>query len=136
MPVIGEKHFYTQHWKFHVQHSNFQKNCLGSYVYRTSNFVLILAVNINVNFQIKLNSSKFKENFSIFIKLKVVFYIPLIPKASKQIAATRKQILSMTIGVYSWGLKKQLSCLISIITNGIPCPIQRSKRGVNSQGLT
>jgi len=32
------------------------KNCLGNGVYLTSNCVLILAVNVNVNFQIKLNT--------------------------------------------------------------------------------
>ena len=54
------------------------KNCLGNCVYLTSNCVLIFAVNVIVNFQIKLNPSILKANFSTFTKLNVQFNISLL----------------------------------------------------------
>ena len=65
-------------------------------LYQTYNCVLILQVNINVNFQIKLKSSIFKANVSIFTKLNVAFYISLIPKAIIQITATIDQCADYT----------------------------------------
>ena len=59
-----------------------------------------------------MNSLRFKVNFSIFTKLKLVFNIPLLPNAKVQITAIIEQCVTFTPETRKQNSKYDERCLV------------------------